>query len=151
MKKVFLGADHGGYKLKEEIKEWLRAWKYDVEDLGAFKFEDGDDYPDFAWPAALKVSQNPESMGILVCRSGQGVCITANKAKGVRAAVAWNEHSAKAARNDDDANVLCLPGDYLTLDNAKAIVHDFLTTPFDTKDEKYQRRVEKVKKIDHNL
>jgi ribose 5-phosphate isomerase B len=150
MKKIYIGADHGGFKLKEEIKHWLIQQHFEVEDCGAHMFVDGDDYPDYAWIVAQKTAANHESLGILFCRSGQGVCIVANKARGVRAALAWNEHSAHAARNDDDANVLCVPSDYVTLDNAKALIHGFITTPFG-KDERFARRVEKVKKIDRNL
>jgi len=149
--KIYLGADHGGYKLKENIKDWLKEWQFAFEDLGAKEFRPDDDYPDFAWPVALKVGLEPGSFGILACRSGEGECIVANKAKGARAALAWNEHSAKAARNDDDANILCLPADYLTLDQAKAVVHDFLTTPFNAKEERFVRRVNKVKKIDQSF
>lgn len=149
--KVFLGADHGGFKLKEEIKHWLKEWNVEFEDFGAFKFDSEDDYPDFAWPVAVKVGITPKTFGILLCRSGQGESIVANKAKGARAALAWNEHSAHAARNDDDANILCIPADYVTLNNAKAIVHTFLYTPFDSKEERFARRVDKVKKIDVNL
>lgn len=145
--KIYLGADHGGYKLKENIKDWLKEWDFKFEDLGAHHFDPLDDYPDFAWPVAVKVGSEPGSFGILACRSGQGEAIVANKAKGARAALAWNEHSAKAARNDDDANILCLPADYLTLDAAKAVVHDFLTTPFGAT-ERFIRRLNKIKKID---
>jgi ribose 5-phosphate isomerase B len=148
---IYLGADHGGYKLKEEIKKWLKDWHKSFMDMGAKEFSSEDDYPDYAWPVAVKVGMEPKSLGILICRSGQGVCIVANKAKHVRAALAWTEASAHAARNDDDANVLCLPSDYLTTDNAKKIVHTFLNTPFEHKDEKYQRRVNKIRKIDINL
>jgi len=148
--KVYLGADHGGYKLKEEIKNWLKEWNFDYEDLGASKFDSEDDYPDYAWPVAVKVGSEQGTFGILACRSGQGEAIVANKAKGARAALAWTEKSAHAARNDDDANILCLPADYLTLDNAKALVHVFLTTPF-AAEERFLRRVNKVKKIDVNL
>ena len=148
--KVYLGADHGGYKLKEAIKYWLREWDIRFEDLGAHEFRPDDDYPDFAWPVAVKVGHEQGAMGILACRSGQGECIVANKARGARAALAWNDSVAKAARHDDDVNILCLPADYLTLDNAKAIVHDFLTTPF-AAEERFIRRVNKVKKIEENL
>ncbi len=148
--KVYLGADHGGFKLKEEIKKWLKEWHFAFEDMGAFRFQDGDDYPDYAWPVAMKVGHEAKAFGILICRSGQGVCIVANKARGARAVIGWNEQSAHAARNDDDANILCLPSDYLTHDNARKVVHSFLTTKFDN-DEKYKRRVDKVKKIDINL
>ena len=148
--KVYIGADHGGFKLKEEIKNWLKDWNFEFEDMGAKKFDSEDDYPDFAWPVAVAVGSHPGTFGILACRSGQGESIVANKAKGARAALAWNEHAAHAARNDDDANILCLPADYVTIDQAKAAVHVFLTTPFGT-DERFHRRVDKVKKIDINL
>jgi ribose 5-phosphate isomerase B len=148
--KVYLGADHGGYKLKEEIKNWLQEWNFEFEDLGADKFDSEDDYPDFAWPVAVKVGSEQDTFGILACRSGQGECIVANKAKGARAALAWNEKTAMAARNDDDANILCLAADYTSLDEAKKIVQTFLTTPFANED-RFLRRVNKVKKIDINL
>ena len=105
--KIYLGADHGGFKLKEEIKTWLAEWNFEFEDMGADKFDSTDDYPDFAWPVGVRVGSTPGTLGILACRSGQGECIVANKAKGARAALAWNEQAAHAARNDDDANILC--------------------------------------------
>ncbi|HEV8601252.1 MAG TPA: RpiB/LacA/LacB family sugar-phosphate isomerase [Patescibacteria group bacterium] len=148
--RIYLGADHGGFKLKEEIKEWLKEWNFEFQDLGAQSFVSDDDYPDYAWPVAVKVGSEPMTFGILACRSGQGESIVANKAKGARAALAWNEKTAIAARNDDDANILCLPADYISLPEAKKIVHAFLTTPFG-KDERYRRRTDKVKKIDINL
>lgn len=148
--KVYIGADHGGYKLKEELKNWLSEWHFEFEDLGAHQFDSEDDYPDFAWAVGGKVGNEPGAFGILACRSGQGVCVVANKAKGVRAVLAWHEKSAFAARNDDDANILCLPADYISLDTAKKIVHAFLTTPF-AAEERFVRRVNKVKKIDINL
>jgi ribose 5-phosphate isomerase B len=150
--KIYLGADHGGYKLKEEVKKWLKEWNFAFGDEGAYRFDSEDDYPDFAWAVGQKVGKElPRAMGILICRSGQGECIVANKVRGIRAAVCWNEKSAHSARNDDDVNVLCLPADYLTIDLAKKIVHTFLTTPFDNKEERFVRRVNKVKKIDINL
>lgn len=149
--KVYIGADHGGYKLKEEIKLWLKEWGFDFLDLGAHKFVSDDDYPDYAWPVAVKVGSEPRAMGILACRSGEGECIVANKAKGARAALAWNEQVAFKSRNDDDANILCLPADYVSIETAKKIVHAFLTMPFDSKQERFVRRVNKVKKIDINL
>jgi ribose 5-phosphate isomerase B len=148
--KIYIGADHGGIKLKNEVIKWLLEWHFEVEDLGAFDFKSEDDYPDYAWPVAQKVGATPYTFGILVCRSGQGVCIVANKAKGARAAVAWNEQSAHSSRNDDDANILCLPADYLTIDNAKKVTQTFLTTPFNSED-RFKRRVDKVRKIDANL
>jgi ribose 5-phosphate isomerase B len=150
--KIYLGADHGGFKLKEEVKHWLEGWGFEYEDMGAFNYTQDDDYPDYAWPVAMKVGiQDDEAMGILICRSGQGECIVANKAKGARAALAWNEETAHAARNDDDANILCLAADYTTVETAKKIIHMFLNTPFDDSQERFIRRVNKVRKIDINL
>jgi ribose 5-phosphate isomerase B len=149
--KVYLGADHGGYKLKEAVKEWLQEWNIKFEDLGAHEFRPDDDYPDSAWTVAVKVASQEGSFGILSCRSGQGECIVANKARGARAVLAWNEHVAKSSRHDDDANILCLPADYVTLDNAKAIVHDFLTTSFAAEEPRFVRRVNKVKSIETTL
>jgi ribose 5-phosphate isomerase B len=148
--KVYLGADHGGIKLKGEVIKWLKEWHFETEDLGALDFKSEDDYPDYAWPVGVKVGSEEFTFGILVCRSGQGVCIVANKAKGARAAIAWNEQTAYAARHDDDANILCLPADYLTIDKAKEVVHTFLTTPFNA-EPRFKRRIDKVKKIDINL
>jgi len=148
--KVYVGADHGGIKLKNEVVKWLHEWHFEVEDLGAHDFKSEDDYPDYAWPVGVKVGSTPYTLGILVCRSGQGVCIVANKAKGARAAVAWTEAAAHSARHDDDANILCLPADYLTIDNAKKIANIFLTTPFNS-EPRYRRRIDKVRKIDANL
>ena len=136
--------------MKEEIKNWLKGWNFEFEDIGNHKYDPEDDYPDFAWPAALKVGSDPSARGILICRSGQGESIVANKARNVRAAIAWNEHTAHAARNDDDANILCLPSDYVTLDAAHAIIHEFLMTKFG-KDERFARRRDKVLKLEQNL
>jgi ribose 5-phosphate isomerase B len=149
--KIYLGADHGGYKLKEEMKDWLKEWGFEFEDLGAFSFIPEDDYPDYAWAVGQKVGTTQGSLGILVCRSGQGACIVANKCRHSRAATAWNERSAQAARHDDDANILCLPADYLTVDLAKKVVQVFLHTKFDAQDHRFTRRLQKVKKIDQNL
>jgi ribose 5-phosphate isomerase B len=145
--KIYLGADHGGYKLKEEIKLWLAEWNLKFEDLGAHHFDSSDDYPDFAFPVGVKVGATDDSFGILACRSGQGEAIVANKAKGARAALAWNEKTAFSARNDDNSNILCLPADYISMDEARKIVETFINTPFGT-DDRFIRRLNKVKKID---
>jgi ribose 5-phosphate isomerase B len=147
---IYLGADHGGFKLKEEVKKWLKEWRKDFKDLGAERFVVNDDYPDFAWELAVKVGVEHGALGILICRSGQGMCIVANKAKGARAALCWNESTAHSARNDDDANIICLPADYVTVESAKKIVHEFVYAKFD-KEERHHRRVTKIKKIDINL
>jgi len=140
---IYIASDHGGFKLKEYLKKTL-ANKVRFIDLGPAKFVNGDDYPDYAKKVAAKVSSKPDiSIGVLICRSGQGVCIVANKFKRVRAALIWNTKEAKAARNDDMANVLCLPSDYITRSQAVAIVKTFLITPY-SQDKRHIRRVKKI-------
>lgn len=155
---IYIGADHGGYKLKEHIKKFLvKEWnrksggqQLELKDLGASKFKDGDDYPDYAARVAKQVSANPlANLGILICRSGQGVCIVANKFKGVRAVLVWNELEAKMSRNDDMSNVLCLPSDYIDTKMAEKIVKAWLETPFST-EQRHMRRVKKISALENN-
>jgi ribose 5-phosphate isomerase B len=145
--KIYLGADHGGYKLKEKIKTWLTEWGFEYEDLGAHTLVEGDDYPDFAFSVGQKVVTEPGSLGILACRSGQGECVAANKVKGVRAAIAWSVESARAGRNDDDINVICLAADHVGLAEQRKIISAFIGTPFGT-EERYQRRIDKIHKFE---
>lgn len=145
---IYIGADHGGYKLKEQIKKFLSKKKLDFEDLGAKTLKAGDDYPDYAKLVAKKVSQNPlRNVGILICRSGQGVCIVANKFTHVRAALVWNTKEAEMSRIDDMTNVLCLPSDYISQKEAEAIVDVWLKTPFST-DARHMRRVKKISALE---
>lgn len=148
--KIYLGADHGGYRLKEKIKIWLTEWGVEFEDLGAHELKENDDYPDFASNVARKVAAEPGSLGILACRSGQGEAVAANKFKGIRAGVVWSEEVARAARNDDDVNVFCLASDYVGMAEQKNIVRAFLTTPF-AAEERYVRRIDKIKKLEAHL
>src|ERR1022692_4263833 len=105
--KIFLGADHAGYKLKNILSEHLVHAGYEVEDLGAKTLEDHDDYPRYAYAVASKIlGAEDNDRGILICGSGQGMSMAANRVNGVRAALAWNTESARAAREDDNANVL---------------------------------------------
>jgi RpiB/LacA/LacB family sugar-phosphate isomerase len=141
---IYIGADHGGYKMKEGLKQFLTKKKLGFVDVGAKKLKVGDDYPDYAKLVGRKVSQNPErNLGILICRSGQGVCIVANKFKNVRAALVWNTKEAKMSRTDDMTNVLCLPSDYISQTEAEKIVAMWLKTPYS----KLARHVRRVKKI----
>lgn len=145
---IYLGADHGGYLLKEEIKKLLRDLAYDHEDLGAERLDPADDYPDFAAKVAERVSQNPEThRGILFCRSGVGMAIVANKFKGVRSAQVFTEEMAKKSREDDNANVLSLAADYLEPDEAKKIVKIWLETSF-SGGERHKRRLGKIEELD---
>src|SRR6266481_7931343 len=124
---IYIGSDHGGYKLKEDLKRFMLRHKLPFEDLGPSKLDPFDDYPFFAKKVAEAVSKDPgKNRGILMCRSGHGVCIVANKFKGVRAALCWNDQLAVASRKDDDANVLCLPSDYISCEIAEEVLKTWL-------------------------
>lgn len=145
---IYIGADHGGFKMKEQIKKFLAKKKLEFLDVGAKTLKAGDDYPDYAKLVAKKVSQNPlRNVGILICRSGQGVCIVANKFTNVRAALVWNEKEAKMSRTDDMTNVLCLPSDYISTKDAEKIVEVWLSTPFST-EARHVRRVKKISSLE---
>lgn len=141
---IYIGADHRGYNLKEEIKKFLAEQKYDFEDVGNFKFDPNDDYTDFAKSAASKVSERPlENKGILICGSGVGVDIVANKFYGVRSALADDIETAKQSREHDDTNILSLPANEVNLELAKKIIVAWLETSF-SGGEKYKRRINKI-------
>jgi ribose 5-phosphate isomerase B len=141
--KVYMGADHAGFELKQKLKNSFKNFI----DLGNKKFDALDDYPIFAAKVGKAVVKNKNSLGILVCGSGQGVAIAANKIKGVRAAVAENIRDAYLAKKDDNINVLCLPGRYLKLDKAKKIIKKFLETDFEDS-AKRLRRLKEIKKLE---
>jgi len=143
---IYLGADHGGYGLKNKIKEWLAEWDLEYQDLGNQQHDSTDDYPDFALKVAEKVS-NGKDRGILACRSAVGMVITANKVPGVRAAAAFDVKSARQARNNDDANILALSGDWLDEDKAKEVLKAWLDTEFSGA-ERHIRRLNKIKEIE---
>lgn len=146
--KIFLGADHRGFDLKEKIKEWLKDRKYSVEDLGAYKLDPQDDYPDFASAVAGKIAESPEeNRGILICGSGVGMDTAANKFRGVRATVGWNTESVEHARSHDDVNVISIPADWTPPEAAREIVRAFLDTPF-SGEERHTRRLKKIEEIE---
>ena len=130
--KVYIGADHNGFDMKRELTEGLTRAGYSVVDEGDAKLDPEDDYPQFAARtiAGMKASDDPEPRGILICGSGQGICMAANRFKGIRAALAWNMEEVHASRNDDDANVLCLPARYMQADEALKLAEAWLATPF---------------------
>ncbi len=145
---IYIGADHRGYALKEKLKIYLTELKFDFEDLGAEKPIPDDDYPDYALIVTQKVAESLEdNRGILICGSGVGVDITANKIKGIRSALCFDVKQAQASRNDDNANVLSLPADYISENLAREIVKIWLETPF-SDSEHYARRIDKIKKIE---
>lgn len=146
-RKIFIGSDHRGFELKNKILEKLRKHNYTVIDLGAFNYNPDDDYPDIAYQLALEVAKHKDSKGILFCGSGIGVCIVANKVKGIRAGLGLDPEIVKKAREDDDINILCLPADFLDENKAFYLIDIFLNTDF-KKETKYIRRIKKIKYIE---
>jgi len=142
---VYLGADHRGFEIKEALKPYLKELGYEVVDLGNDHFDEKDDYPDFANAVAGKVFKNPETdKGILICGSGIGMSIAANKFKGIRAAQVDKIEQAVLSRKDNNANVLTLSGNDLSESEAKEIVKTWLETPF-SNEQKHERRIGKIK------
>ncbi|MEK7087543.1 MAG: RpiB/LacA/LacB family sugar-phosphate isomerase [Patescibacteria group bacterium] len=147
---IYLGADHRGFQLKESLEKFLKEQGYEVIDAGNGDLDENDDYPDFAKLAARAVSQDPiNRRGILICGSGAGVDIVANKFKGVRSVLAANVEQAKMSRNDDDTNILSLAAEFTNEDEAKEIAKAWLETPF-SGEEKHKRRLEKINEIEEN-
>lgn len=128
--KIFIGADHNGFELKKQVHAQLLEAGHEVIDKGDVKFDKDDDFPMYAARVATEVLANDGSVGILICGSGQGVCMAANRFKGIRASLCWNEESAHEARHDDDSNILCLPAQLVTADKAREIVDEWLSTDF---------------------
>lgn len=130
--KIFVGADHNGFQLRNSLLSYLKKAGYDVDDLGDEKLDPEDDFPVFAQKVvtAMKTSGDPDARGILICGSGQGMCMVANRHKGIRAALGYDAVAVRSARNDDDSNVLCLPARILEKDTTNVIVETWLHTPF---------------------
>lgn len=146
LKPIYLGADHAGFALKEKIKKWLTKKKFVVIDLGDKKLNPKDDYPDYAAKVAKAVAKD-KTLGILLCGSAQGVCIAANKIKGIRAVAPYNPAEAVLSRKHEDANIICLSGWFFTLMKAKKMVDLFLNTPF-SGEIRHVRRINKIKKLE---
>ncbi len=145
---IYLGADHQGFRLKEDIKAFLKETGYEIFDAGNIDEVPEDDYPDFAVKVAEKVNLDPvQGRGILVCGSGIGMDIVANKFDKVRSALVATPEQAFAARNDDDTNVLSLSAHSLNTELAKKIVSVWLQTPF-SDDERHRRRLNKIRHIE---
>lgn len=146
---IYLGADHRGFELKETIKQFLKDEGYEVADMGSTEKVEGDDYVDFAKAVAEKVSSDPvQARGVLLCGSGMGMDVTANKFRHVRSVLGFSTDQVFDARHDDDANVLSLASDFLTENDAKEIVKIFIKTPFGN-EERYRRRLEKIADIEN--
>ncbi|MDD5760708.1 MAG: ribose 5-phosphate isomerase B [Candidatus Pacebacteria bacterium] len=143
---IYLGADHRGFYLKEGIKKFLEEEKIKFDDLGNLSYDESDDYPDFAKKVALKISSHPKNKGILVCGSGIGMSIAANRFKGVRAGVCLSGYMAREAKRAIDINILCLAADLTDINTAKSIVREWLKTSF-KKEPRYLRRVKKIDQL----
>ncbi len=128
--KLAIGADHAGYYLKEQVKEFLKSKNIDFKDYGTFKIESCD-YPEYAYKVGQAVVNGEADLGILICGTGIGMSITANKIKGIRAALVYDEQTAKLSRQHNDANVLCLGGRLTPEEEAKKIVDVWLNTSFE--------------------
>ena len=148
--KVYLGSDHGGYHLKEAVFAYLSKHAYDVQDVGDAVLDPHDDFPEFAQAAALKIigDKDDDARAILICTGGQGMAMAANRFKGIRASVVWDDYEAKMTRNDNDSNVLCLPARVLQ-DNPeqwKQIIETWMHTPF-AGAERYRRRNRQIDEL----
>lgn len=146
--KVYIASDHGGFEVKKSIVESLQD-KYEVLDLGPFELDPEDDYPDYAIKVAEQIVANSESRGILICRSGNGMCIAANKVKGVYASLAFSVEHAKKAVEDDNSNVICLDADYEG-ENVVEITKAFLESRFAGMETRHGRRFRKILDIENS-
>ncbi len=138
---IALGSDHAGYEMKLLVRAKLLDLGHTVADYGTHSPESMD-YPDVAHPVAISVEQGECEFGILLCGSANGVAMTANKHKGIRAAICWNEEIAILARQHNNANILCLPARYITVDETIKIVNSFLIIQFEGG--RHEKRVEKI-------
>lgn len=157
MKKIYLGADHAGFHLKEKVKKWLEKQHVLYKDLGNLFYDLDDDYPDFAAVVGKAVVKN-NTKGLLFCGSAEGICIAANKIPGIRAVAVWDARMAKQSRAHNDANVLCLSGGGtlkkvsglgLSLGQAQKIIQVWLATPFSGAS-RHIRRIKKIARLEQS-
>jgi ribose 5-phosphate isomerase B len=140
--KIFVGADHVGFNLKNRLVDELKRLGYEPIDVGPKKLDPADDYPDYGKPVAEAVSTGKVSRGILTCGTGLGMSYTANRFPHVRAALAWNEQVAELSREHGDSNVLVLPAQFVSEEQGINILHKWLETSFEGG--RHERRVEKI-------
>ncbi len=144
---IFIGADHGGFVYKESLRASIEQLGYQVTDCGATVLDPTDDYPDFAQLIAQQVAAHQESFGILLCRTGAGMCVAANKIAGIRAVCTTTVETTQLAREHNHANVLALGADELTMEQAKELVTVFLQTPASL-DQRHVRRIQKIQSLE---
>ena len=148
---IYIGADHRGFAMKETLKQYLKDSGYTVVDLGAETLVPDDDYPDYAMKVAEKINIDPDgSKGILICGSGVGVDVVANKYPRVRSALALTPDHAYLSRNDDDANILCLASELIDDVQAKIVLASWLQTPF-SRDVRHMRRIAKIRDVEERV
>ena len=147
--KIYLGTDHRGLALKEKMKIWLTDWKHEFSDLGAYELDPQDDYPLYAEKVGVLVGKEEETRGVLLCGSGVGVDVAANKIDGVRAAVGKNPDQVRAGRNDDNMNILVIAADFTKENEAKEMLKVFLETKFAGKS-RYKRLLQEISKLEAN-
>jgi len=138
---VYIGSDHAGFGFKENLKKFLLELEIKLVDKGTYSTE-STDYPEYAHEVAVAVEREKDSLGILICGSANGVCMTANKHEGIRAAIAWTPEIAKLAREHNDANIICLPARFIDLEEGKKIFSAFFGAKFEGG--RHQRRVDKI-------
>lgn len=145
---IYLGADHRGYDLKAKIANWLSTREYEFEDMGPFAYDHDDDFTESTFLVAEQVSKNPDkNRGIVLCGSGVGVSIAANKLPQVRCGLGFAEDQVHAARKDDNINILAIASDNTAEAQALKLVEKFLETPF-IESERYLRRIEKISRFE---
>lgn len=138
---IAIGGDHAGFEYKEHLIQALKHQGYTIKDFGAFS-TDSVDYPDFAHPVAKAVEDNEFQFGILICGSANGVAITANKHQGIRAAICWESELAALARQHNNANIVCIPARFVSMEAAEDIAKTFLTVSFEGG--RHENRVNKI-------
>ncbi len=147
--KVAVGADHAGFELKGEIVGWLESEGHQVNDIGAHEFDPDDDYPDFAVAVAGSVLTGESERGIVICGSGVGACITANKVKGIRACLCHDTYSARQGVEHDNMNVVCIGGRIIGIELTKVVLEAFLNANF-LPEPRFQRRLDKLNRVEEN-
>ncbi|MFC2145177.1 ribose 5-phosphate isomerase B [Actinomycetota bacterium] len=144
--KIVIGSDHAGFEHKKKISELIASLGHDIIDVGTYD-EDSVDYPDYGEKGAREICCGQAELGVLVCGTGIGISMAANKVKGIRAAVCWNEETASLTRQHNDANILCIGARFIPVEDALNITKVFLDTPA-SKDKRHQRRIGKISNIE---
>jgi RpiB/LacA/LacB family sugar-phosphate isomerase len=147
---LYIGSDHRGFDLKEELKKRLKIEGIEFEDVGNTEYDPHDDYVDFAKLVGEKVSANKDHKGVLICGSGVGVDMVANKIKGVRSSLVYDKKRAAQSREHEDANVVSIPADVLVPEQAMEIITTFINTEF-TGEERHLRRLKKMSELENQM